>query len=194
MTLWTIQPVCVLEELEQYGVYRARSDRISMLEFFGPSYLWLCEFLNKKDPCPSGVQYPVWAWHTFCGKRKKPDLRHTCYGAKGEELVCIEFEIPDNKVLLSDFELWHFVLNNWWLDTEMFLPGFTEEQYDANHKLFEALSPEEKQKKIEESWLNIFDVNEVIDNDFIRRGVDIQAIFWELKMEWVKKIQYFVHR
>ena len=60
--------------------------------------------------------------------------------------------------------------------------------------MFEALSPEEKQKKIEESWLNIFDVNEVIDNDFIRRGVDIQAIFWELKMEWVKKIQYFVHR
>lgn len=194
MKLWTIQPVYILNELEQYGVYRARADRIDMLEYWGPSYLWLCDFLKQKDNCPEGVQYPIWAWHTFCGKRKKPDLRYNCYGSKGEELVCIEFEIPDDKVLLSDFELWHFVLNNWWLDTKMFEPDYTEEQYDKNHKWFDSLSENDKQKERESSWLDIFNVEQAVDNDFARRGVDIQAIFWELRIEWIKKIQYFVHR
>lgn len=193
MKLWTIQPVYILNELEQYGVYRARTERISMPEFL-PRYDWLCDFLNKKDARPEGVEYPVWAWHTFCGKRKKPDLRYTCYGAKGEELVCMELDVPDDKVLLSDFELWHFVLNDWWLDTGMFEPDFTEEQYDVNHKAFKALSKEEQQAEKEKSWLNIFEVDTVVDNDFIRRGVDVQAIFWELRIEWIKKIQYFVHR
>lgn len=194
MVLWTIQPVCVLDELEQYGVYRARADRIDMLEYWGPSYLWLCNFLKQKDTGPEDVQYPVWAWHTFCGKRKKPDLRYNCYGHSGEELVCIEFDIPEDKVLLSDFELWHFVLNNWWLDVGMFEPDYTEEDYDINHKKFAALSQQEQDEEKERSWLNIFDVDTVVDNDFIRRGVDIQAIFWELRMEWIKKVQYFIHR
>ncbi|MEW3584057.1 DUF3841 domain-containing protein, partial [[Clostridium] symbiosum] len=30
--------------------------------------------------------------------------------------VCIEFEIDDNKVLLSDFDGWHFVLSNGYYD------------------------------------------------------------------------------
>lgn len=194
MILWTIQPVCILDELEQYGIYRPRTEKISMGEYFLPRYDWLCEFLEQKDSRPKGVDYPVWAWHTFCGKRKKPDLRHTCYGAQGEEMVCLEIDVPDNKVLLSDFELWHFVLNNWWLDAGMFQPGFTEEDYDNNQKWFDSLSEEEKQKQRELSWLNIFDVDQVVDNFWIRRGTDIQAIFWELRMEWVKKVRYFVHR
>lgn len=193
MKLWTIQPVVALEELEQYGVYRARTEKIEMPEFF-PSYDWLCNFLEKKSKRPNGVEYPVWAWHTFCGKRKKPDLRYNCYGHKGEELVCMELDIPDEYVLLSDFELWHFVLNNWWLDTEMFRDGFSEDDYDKNRQAFHSLSKEEQKRLTEESWLNIFDIGQVVDNDFIRRGVDIQAIFWELRMEWVRKVQYFVHR
>ena len=35
--------------------------------------------------------------------------------AKGERGVRVELEVADDRVLLSDFDLWHYVLNYWYL-------------------------------------------------------------------------------
>jgi hypothetical protein len=108
-------------------------------------------------------------------------------------MVCLELEIPDEKVLLTDFDLWHFVLNDWWLDTSMFKYGFTEEEYDLNHKWFKGLSKEEQKKEKEESWEMVLNI-EPFDSEWIARGQYVQAVFWELKMEDVKKVRYFTAR
>ena len=44
-------------------------------------------------------------------KHKKLDLRNIRLGTPGEKSVCVEFEIDDLQVLLSDFFAWHSVLN-----------------------------------------------------------------------------------
>ena len=34
---------------------------------------------------------------------------------KGERGVRLELQVADDRVLLSDFDLWHYVLNYWYL-------------------------------------------------------------------------------
>lgn len=190
MRLWTIQPFIVLDILEQYGVFTAREDLIAFPEFT-TEYDWLCEHLEQKDKRPASVKYPVWAWHTFNGHHKKPDLRYNGHGQRGEKLACIELEIPDSKVLLSDFDLWHFVLNDYWIDPDVFLPDYNDEQSDANDEKYNSLSAEQQQQVKLSSWETIFDVEQVMQSDWISRGKYIQAVFWELKMDYVKKVQIF---
>ena len=58
--------------------------------------------------------YPIWFWHQYKNsKSKRPDLRESGLLSKGTKGVLIEFEKPETEILLSDFNLWHFVLNYW---------------------------------------------------------------------------------
>lgn len=192
MQLWTMQPVEVYEILMQDGVFRTDPQKVDMPEFL-TAYDWLNQYLERKTEKPATVSYPVWAWYRFNGKEKKPDLRHSCYGRRGEKMVCLELEVPDNEVLLSDFDLWHFPLNNWWLDIDVFQDDYTEEQYDESHRWFDSLSKENQQKEKDKSWQKIFDI-EPYENDWIAKGKYVQAVFWELKLEYVKKVQFFTAR
>lgn len=192
MKLWTIQPVEVYEILMRDGVFICDSDKVGEPSFLD-RYGWIIEKLNNKDSKPCHVSYPVWAWFRFDSKEKKPDLRHSCYGYRGDKMVCIELEVPDEKVLLSDFDLWHFVLNDWWLDTSMFKNGFTEEEYDRNQEWFKGLNEEEQRLEKEKSWEMILNTDP-FENDWIAKGQYVQAVFWELKLEYVKKAQKFIAR
>ena len=58
---------------------------------------------------------PIWAWYQWEGSRRKPDLRASGYLPKGEPGVRLELRVADDRVLLSDFDLWHYVLNYWYL-------------------------------------------------------------------------------
>lgn len=191
MRLWTMQPVEVYDILLKDGVFRCDPAKIPEPSFTD-SYGWLMDQLDKKDKKPENVQLPIWAWFRFDKMEKKPDLRHSCYGTRGDKMVCIEIEIPDEKVLLSDFDLWHFPLNNWWLD-DCFHPDYGDEDYDKAHEWFDSLSKEEQEIEKEKSWHQIFNI-EPYDSYWIARGNYVQAIFWELKLEDVKKVQYFTAR
>lgn len=61
---------------------------------------------------PVGVIYPIWAWHTLDWQHEKPDFRGTEFRSYRGKHVCIEIEISEDKVLLSDEVEWHFVLND----------------------------------------------------------------------------------
>lgn len=176
-----------MEMLEKDGVYRTDANLIKE-SYFLPSYDWLSKYLEEKDAKPNGVSYPIWAWYRRDGKEKKPDLRSSGYETSGVKCVCIELEIPDEKVLLSDFDLWNYVLNNWWLDDSK-----SEEEYDKLYEWFDVLPYEERERMKRESWKKIFDITPE-RSDWYCKGEYVQAIFWELKREYVKKIQYFTAR
>lgn len=82
----------------------------------------------------------------------------------------------DNQVLLSDFDYWHVVLN----DGELIFP------YDENA----VYSLEERQK----SWENIFDYECTFDDEERRIGLSTQATMWEIRAEWVLKVEHFKTR
>jgi hypothetical protein len=106
-------------------------------------------------------------------------------------------------VLLSDFELWHYVLNYWYLpktekDGETFeeqltctglsLPGCSH-QRPLPHAAF--------RRKIENSWERIFDSSWTDPGHKIvppAKNRSIQGTMWELLLEDVVESKLFIAR
>jgi hypothetical protein len=183
MRLWTIQPAFLYGQIKQTGFYHcdANNPEVALEHYFDDAYDWLAEQMKKRigNP-PAGVKYPVWAWHTWKGTCKRPDLRYSGHAKRGTPCVLLEIEIPDEQVVLTDFDTWHFVLNKWYYCD-------TEEESDY----FETIPKEKQAILMKQSWLKVFDVAP-FNNKWIRRGESIQATFWELRFEHIVKYKYFI--
>jgi len=115
---------------------------------------------------------PIWAWV------KKPDLRHSCHLAKGKKGVRLSIDVPDELVLLSEFNAWHFVLN------DTYLPP-TNNEYENDYN--------QEQKEI--SWINIFsDKADILKGIAYDNDPYYQATFPYLKKKWVLKTDFFTGR
>lgn len=189
MRIWSIQPVDVFKFIEEYGYYICKPSLSLNCKDFKNAYDWLVVKMKERIGKPMGVNYPVWAWHTRDWKHKKPDLRESGYETKGMECVCIEIEIPDNQVVLSDFTAWHFVLNKSYLNQKC----YSEEIFDRDQAWLDSLSPQDRYKVIINSWNNIFDI-QPFSNGFLEKGRYIQATFWVLRKRDIKKVQFFKAR
>lgn len=104
-----------------------------MDEDWRPAYLWMKKQMRKRLPWFSGDS-PIWAW---------PDAEYVnwapnqAWGEPGEEMVLLRFEVPETRVLVSDFDAWHFALSN------HHLFDFEVEDQEAKETSWEAiLSPE----------------------------------------------------
>lgn len=186
MILWTIQPEEVYHVIQKNGLYHCDLSKSSFSSDFTKAYDWLAMQMKKimGNP-PKGVKYPVWAWYMYEGQRKKPDLRKARWtnGFEGEKFVCMEIDIPENQVVLSDFDNWHFVLNNW-------IISWSEEEDNKLELLYNSLTSKERLAMLEENWKRVFDIS-YLHNDWVTRGISIQATFWELKKEQIKDVRFF---
>lgn len=193
MKLWSIQTEDVYNKVMSDGyciVDRNKSECLyadnKIDEQFDRSYNWLVEKMTEKIGKPENVVLPWWAYYKSCGVRDLTlkDLQY--FGTPGKEYMLLELEVPDNEVVLSDLDAWHFVLNNWWLDGSL-----NEEEWDKNNEWIESLSPEERQKVKTESWNDIFDI-EPFENDWMAKGQSVQATFWILRKEYIKGYEKFI--
>lgn len=153
---------------------------------FTKQYDWLAERMTEKvGPPPAGVRYPVWAWYKQRGKHKKPDLRSErwCYGPGNEDYVCLELDVPDELVVLSDFDIWHIVL----CDS---LISDTEEEDKQQDAYRDSLPEAEKAIYKSKNWERVF-ITTPMHNDWTKRGELVQATFWELKAEYIRRIYPF---
>lgn len=185
MILWTSQEEAVYNELLKTGVYRCDFNLSSMRDC-RKQYDWLVRQMKQRiGPPPNEVTYPVWALYQQDGKHRKPDLRRERWacGCNGARFACLEIEIPDREVLLSDFDYWCIILNNGLLSD-------TEQEDRCLEAQYEALSPSEKRRMKEKNWERVFDLRP-LNNDWMRKGYDIQATFWELKLEQVRDVRFF---
>lgn len=182
LKLWTVRPESDFFLLQKQGVYR--TDKRFVFPHRHKAYHWIAEQLKKKISPPDGVDFPVWAWYRAYGLNQiKPDLRKSGHLKRKERGVRIEFDVPEHLVLLSHFDAWHAVLNNHCL-------AFTDKELDEYEQM-EQTYPKDIFEKIKQtSWIKIFDLDLIEDpnND------SVQAILWELKMEWVKKVDFFTAR
>lgn len=198
MRLWTIQTAAVWQSLQEQTVFRA--DPALVEPDFRGAYAWLAgEMRRRLPPPPPGVETPVWAWQQYLDpKRKRPDLRSSGHLPRGERGVRLTLEIDDALVLLSDFELWHFVLNYW------YVPASEEdgERFDAlldaagaGYQQWRVLPPPDLDAAIRDSWQRIFDLTWVepyVTGDSADRPV--QATFWELPLSAVQDVDWFTAR
>ncbi len=188
MILWTIQPIEIWNTIQKTGVYHCDPKKSSMPEpEFVPKYEWL---IRQMKECigspPEGVEYPVWAWYMQNSKHKKPDLRSERWsnGPGNEEYTCIEFEIPDDQVLLSDFDAWCVILSNGLL-TE------SEAESDRLDAFCDSLTLGDQKAFKEENWKRVFDITPK-HNDWITRGSWVQATVWELRKEMIRDVRFFI--
>lgn len=187
MRLWTIQPPEIVDIIQQTGQFTCDTNLSTNYTDFHNPYLWLVQEMDKRQiPHPDNVTLPLWAWHTFDKKHKKPDFRQKCLGNRGVRYACIELEIPANEVLLSDFDAWHFVLNNAWYDDST-----NEDEWETMHDWFDSLPADERQKLTIESWQKIFDTT-YRGNSWNANGRYVQATFWVLRKDMIRNIKYFI--
>ena len=131
---------------------------------------------ERISPRPMDVSYPIWAWYRIDGENKKPDFRTRMfqYEAKVHN-VCIELALDEADVLLSCYDAWHSVLNNWFFNEET-----DDEAWEKKNEWFESLRGREREDAKLASWNNIF----VLDEPYV------QATFWELRMEDVRNVKF----
>ena len=101
---------------------------------------------------PKSVTVPIWCWYAQ-DKHVAPHNRYYSNQA------CIELELPANKILLSDFDLWHVVLMNGFVPPD----DMDFEKYSREDDRIEGLPELENQNIIEESWQHIFDVKKMVN-------------------------------
>lgn len=191
LKLFTIQRPDVLYKIMQNGYYR--TDMSKTDSFFSEHYGFMIEqMIDRCIEFPKGFSDPfknppVWAWYIYDGENKVPDNLETCgVGVEGEEYVCIEFEIEEDDVLLSDFDAWHNVLNNSWYEGSL-----SEPEYNTLHEWYDRLPGKEKEILKTISWERIFDI-EKFKNEWTSRGFYVQGTIWELRKEMITNVRKFV--
>ena len=170
MRLVTIQPYEVLEILNAQGrfvCYGPKCENVSGEYSFAPAYQWLAkEMVKRIGPAPTGVAYPIWAWY-------KSDDDFADWGPEGEKYAKLTVDIDPSRVVLSDFDDWHCVLNC----SPLLTDEEAESDFDANWDRYEAEGPE----AVEATWQRIFHS----DRDYV------QATFWELLLSDIVEVEVF---
>lgn len=209
MILWTVQHASVLDEIDKHGVYHTDESHLWVkpeddddINHSHYAYLWLCKQMRKRigDP-PNGVTYPIWAMLKQSGKPDgKPDMRSWGNSAK-EPLVRLKLDVPDYDVLVTDFGMWHCVLNythlpmsevefeKFWPQTLTMLGVDERDVRDWSKKSRELT---QARKWLEASWDNCIGVNRV-NEDWCGAWKDrsFQATFWGLKAEYILSTERF---
>jgi len=185
--------------LHKHGILRATQDFVEDKDNI-PAYTWLIEQMKIRiGPPPIAGLFPIWGWYQWLDEsRNRPDIRAIrWWHPAGEKNVRIEIECDENKILLSDYDLWHFVLNYWYLAT-------SEKDHDRFHRNYPDLYsitwqnldlniPSKKfHQLIRDRWQLIFDIDwENEDAAHPRSKKSIQATLWEINLAMVRDVTEF---
>jgi hypothetical protein len=194
MRLWSILTEAAWKRLNERGCLVCDDEDLLCTREFLPAYRWMMRQMSVRiGPPPADVQFPLWAWYQYRGKRKKPIARkhHLPKRQRGYRVEC---HLPEDQVLLSDYTLWHHVLSDWYLPE-------SETEHDTFDYRWDAISDDDPPaKKImqgikETSWERILDLGWY--SDYVsapRREQAIQACFWRLELGQVRQAYPFVSR
>lgn len=158
---YTIQTIEAWNEAQRLGYLEGKKEYI--LDECTFSYVWIVNQMKKKLSLYNG-EFPVWLWV------EKPDLRRSGFLSSNESGVLLEIHIPDERVLLSDFELWHCVLCN--------------DYVIENEEEIELIKAGKFFLTKEESWERIFNVTKFSKNA-------IQGTTGRVYMDEIKFIRIF---
>lgn len=181
MHAWTVQAPDVMAVLRTGSVWRAGEARVE--PSWIPAYRWMAGEMRDRLGAPAErSQMPIWVWCQWRGaSRPRPDLRSPGHLPAGANGVRIEIELDEERVLRSDFGLWHYALNGWYLPQSL----VDECEFDAR--------PD--RRRIRPSWRRMFDL-EWCDRRYTTARADksIQGVIWELRPQDVRRSTGFVAR
>lgn len=184
MKVWTLQPIEIWDLLQKEKIIYGKEKYVD--EYFLSSYKWMMQQMENKLPDYTGNP-PIWVW-----VQPKPDLRSSHGFEKGQRAVRLELEIPEARILISDYDAWHCVLNGWYLNfTDEEEKEFDKERNDI--RLFEEM-PEQLKTKIVNSWDRIFEIDKLKNTEWTADKQYLQGVIDGLYLSDVKKVKEFVSR
>jgi hypothetical protein len=187
--VWTIQSLEAWQELQQTGVLYGNQKFIN-LDFIN-SYNWILQQMQKRLNNFSG-NYPIWVWI-----KPKPDLRHTGYVTKGRKAVRLELLISEDRILKSDYDAWHCVLNEWYLsltDKESDMFDYELERREIKYPLFLKKLPDDLKQQVIDSWERIFDLDLIKNTEWCSTKQYIQGVVDGIYLNDVVSIKEFIGR
>lgn len=95
----------------------------------------------------------------------------------------MEMDVPEEKVVLSDFDSWSIILLNGLLSD-------SEEENIYFENAYKSLPEKDRKAYRDRNWERVFDLAHV-DNGCMHRGDSILATFWELRKEDIRKVWFF---
>jgi len=181
MRVWTIQAPQVLAALRSGVAWRA--DEVRVEPHWRPAYRWMARQMRGRLGAPQDRrQMPIWLWCQWRGAAQPmPDLRYGGHLPKGAHGVRLELELDEARVLRSDFELWHYALNGW------YLPGSLRDERESD--------AHQDRGRIASSWQRMFDLG-WRNRRYVaaREAKSIQGVTWELRPEDLRRSTSFVAR
>ncbi|MBQ9328890.1 MAG: DUF3841 domain-containing protein [Solobacterium sp.] len=187
MIVWSTQPLEAVEQINETGVFvcdPSRSFNLTKADSLKPAYRWLNEQMKQKIGLPpEGVEYPVWAWHTWEFERKCPDPESSAFLKRDSAKALFTLDIPESELVLTDFDAWQNVMMNTYLGEIQ-----SDADFEAAEQLLSSLEGEELQKIIEASWQNVFKTDR-IENEYMIRGRYIQATFWQIRKDYILDVK-----
>lgn len=151
-----------------------------MNESCDEAYKWLAKTMAIYIPKPKGVIYPIWAWKLYEGK-DKPDRRKRIFRNRVNEYgheALIYLEVPDDEVLLTNFDMWELALCG------VYLSDKEGNEEDKESEWYDNLSDRKQKVYNHATWKSMI----AYDNTNTSNWDTIQATFWVLKKEYVKKV------
>lgn len=180
MEILTIQNKSILKDIDKGKVAYPCDVQIikdHLTDKFLHSYDWMVKKMYQNGVNNSKTLYPFWGWAIFDYSKNLDDVAidsWKAYSGYSTNKVIIKMDIPDNEVLLSDYNMWHCVLNNIYCNNMT-----TEQTYDDLNDAYDKLPPNYKYFEMVTSWDNIFNITE-FTNEFCNVGRYVQATFWEI--------------
>lgn len=121
-----------------------------------------------------------------------PTLDPNILGTGITKSILMVLEVPDDKVLLSDFILWNSVMSQVEIvpRKDPLIKKLDKLDADAGRHLFFEDLPSDIQQEIRETWVRVFDLNhrDPYYQPKAKRNRSIQAVFWSLKKEYIRKV------
>jgi hypothetical protein len=193
MRIWTIQDEAAWAYLNEHGSLQA--SRKHQSDDWPDAYEWMREqLIARVGPPPSPDAAPLWGWRQWAGEAKpRPDLRAVRhYWNPPGRYVLIECELPDDAVVLSDFDAWHIALN----DSYLGLSVEEEDAYRAARKRYDEQPSDELAAQLRQSfyrsWERVIDMDALTEPDWHpMEKKSIQACFWRLERDQVRSFRFF---
>lgn len=195
MTLWTIQVPEFYNQLMELGYAYCPGIDDFTREYMIYPYNWMAGQMRKRigEPPLPEIEYPVWAWYQYMGgAQKKPSKVKSALSCgtseHGYEML-LELNVPDNEVLLSDFDMWHIPLNH-----SDFLVRPRSRRFMRRVKTYRrdhfSEYPTDLLEVIYRSWERIFDLRPNHKSSYTKY---IQATLWWVKKEWLVSAEKLVY-
>lgn len=111
--LWTFQHYDFYKDVMEHEI-ACCTKKSFMWDDCSEAFEWMAQKMHERvgNPEMSEASMPVWAWHTCYGKfNRKPRRSINNFDSDNLELVFMELEIPRDRILVSDFLLWHLPMN-----------------------------------------------------------------------------------